>query len=383
MIAPCFPNSKIVKAAGRAACILTLCLMPALQANAQTSNDQQSTSAAAGDTAKPPKADAQMQKVLDAMAASGAKPIETLTPEEARKQPTPANAVAAVMEKEGITTDSLPESKVKTQDRTIPGPAGEIPVRVYTPPTGEAPFPVLVYYHGGGWVIANLDVYDSSPRALALAAKCVVVSVHYRQAPEHKFPAAVEDAYAAYEWVLKNAKEVGGAPEKVSVAGESAGGNLATVVSMIAREKNAQLPKHQLLVYPVTQYGDFDTESYKENAQAKPLNKAMMQWFWKHYLSSPAVGEKPHASPLKAETSALKGLPPATVILAEIDPLRSEGEAYAKKLKEAGVDVTVKSYDGVVHEFFGMGAVVDKAKEAVKAAAEGLKTSKQGAKSSD
>lgn len=311
----------------------------------------------------PAKADPAMQKVLDALASLGGKPIETLTPAEARKQPTPADAVKKVLTDMGKST--APEAGVTVKPMTIAGPKGDIPIFVYTP-EGKGPFPVMVYYHGGGFVIADTKTYDASPRALAKLAKAVIVSVDYHQAPEHKFPAAPNDAYAAYEWVLAHAKEINGDPARVAVGGESAGGNLATVVSLMARDKKATLPVMQLLVYPVVN-DDMTTPSYVKNAAAKPLNKPMMAWFFKHYGADPA---NPYALPMKA--ASLKGLPPATVITAEIDPLLSEGKAYADRLKKEGVTVSYKEYAGVTHEFFGMGAVVPKAKDAEQFAADAL-----------
>lgn len=328
-----------------------------------------STLSAAGfaqDAAAAPKLDPQAQQVIDQLQALGPKPITELTPAVARQQPTPADAVKALLDKQGKST--APEAVGNVDNRTIPGKGEEIPVRIYTP-KGEGPFPVLVYYHGGGWVIANLDTYDASARALTNASNSIVVSSHYRQAPEHKFPAAVEDAYTAYQWALANAGKINGDPARVSVAGESAGGNLAAVVSRKARDAKIQIPAHQLLIYPVTNYA-FDTESYKEAANAKPLNAAMMKWFWGHYLKTPADGANPDASPLRAND--LKGLPPATVITAEADPLRSEGKAYADRLREAGVDVEYKNYEGMPHEFFGMTAVLEESKDAVQLAGSDL-----------
>ena len=324
-------------------------------------------------SADAPKPNKEMKEVLSALEALGPKPIETLAPGEARKQPTPADAVKSVLKTKGKSTD--PEPVAKVEDRTIQGPAGEIPVRIYWPNgrRGEA-MPVVHYIHGGGWVIADLDVYDASPRAIANAANAIVVSSHYRQAPEHKFPAAHEDSFAAYQWVLANAESLGGDPQAVAVMGESAGGNMAAAIGMMAKQQNVQMPVHQVLVYPVANYA-FDTASYQENANAKPLGKAGMQWFFKHYLRSEKDGENPLVSLLKAKD--LSGLPPATVITAAIDPLRSEGKAYADKLKAAGVRVDYKNYDGVAHEFFGMGAVVPVAKQAVKQAAGGLGRSVQ------
>lgn len=312
-----------------------------------------------------PKPDPQMQAVLDAHASLKPKPIETLTPQEARTQPSPADAVKALLKKQGKET--APEKVADVDNRSIEGPAGKIKVRIYRP-AGDGPFPVIVYYHGGGWVIADLDTYDATPRALANAANAVVVSSHYRQAPEHKFPAAHEDAFATYRWVLANAAELKVDANRIAVAGESAGGNLAAAVSMMAREKNVRLPVHQLLVYPVADT-TMDTASYQENADAKPLSKAGMEWFAKHAIP-PAEKSNPYLALVRAPD--LRGLPPATIITAQIDPLRSEGQAYAEKLKAAGVAVSYRNYDGVTHEFFGMGAVIDKAKDAVAFAAENL-----------
>jgi acetyl esterase len=322
------------------------------------------TSAWAKDAATPPKADAHMQKVLDAHAALNPKPIETLTPEEARKQPTPADAVKKVLA--DMKKPTAPEPGVTVKTMTIGSGDASFPVHIYTP-EGKGPFPVMVYYHGGGFVIADTGVYDASPRALAKMANAIIVAVDYRRAPEHPFPAAPNDAFAAYQWTLEHAREFNGDPTRVAVGGESAGGNLATVVSMMARDKQAALPVHQLLVYPVVN-DDLNTPSYQRNANAKPLSKAMMAWFFKHYQGDP---KSPYALPMKA--ASLKGLPAATIIAAEIDPLLSEGKAYADKLKKDGVAVSYKEYRGVTHEFFGMGAVVPKAKEAEQFAADALK----------
>ena len=311
----------------------------------------------------------QMQAVLDQLAALHPKPIETCSPAEARVQPSASDAVKALVKKQG--KDATPEAVGKVQNMPIPGPVAPIPVRVYTP-KGAGPFPVLVYWHGGGWVIADLDTYDASCRALCNAATCVVVSCHYRQAPEHPFPAAEEDAVAAYRYVLANAAAMNGDPRRVAVGGESAGGNLAAVVALRARDGMLPAPAHQLLIYPVTDYG-FETPSYNDNANAKPLNKAMMKWFWGHYLKGQlADATNAYTAPLKSKTFA--NLPPATIINADIDPLRDDGKMYADQLKAAGVKVMHKVYPGVTHEFFGMGAVVDTSKEAVMFAAQGLGT---------
>lgn len=324
---------------------------------------------AQGAAATPPPAAPEMQQVLDQLAKLNPKPLETLSATEARKQPSPADAVKRIALKPGAPSPR-PEPVEKIDDYGIPGAAGEIKVRVYTP-KGSGPFPVIVYFHGGGWVIADLDTYDASPRALANAANAVILSAHYRQGPEHKFPAAHQDAFAAYKWALENLKKLNGQPGKIAVSGESAGGNLATAVCLMAREQNVALPVHQLLIYPVTNFA-FDTPSYQENAMAKPLGKAGMQWFFSQ-AATPADAENPFLSPLRAKD--LRGMPPATIITAQIDPLRSEGEAYAKKLQAAGVKTNYRNFDAVTHEFFGMGSVVPQAKEAVQLAAQDLRAS--------
>ncbi len=316
--------------------------------------------------AGPPNA--QMQEVLDAHASLKPKPLTELSAPEARKQPTPADGVMALLKKKGKST--APEAVGKVENRTIDGPAGnKIPIRIYWP-KGEGPFPVALYIHGGGWVIADLDTYDASPRALANLANAVVVSTHYRQGPEHKFPAAHDDTFAAYQWVLKNGKSLKGNTERIAVVGESAGGNMALAVALQARDKKLQMPAGLVLVYPVAGY-DFETTSYKENADAKPLNRDMMKWFFKNYMKSADDAKSPLLVPLA--NADLKGLPPTTVITAEIDPLRSEGQALAEKMKAAGVQVDAKNYNGVTHEFFGMAAVVDEAKQAERQAADAMK----------
>ncbi|MEO6365848.1 MAG: alpha/beta hydrolase fold domain-containing protein [Luteimonas sp.] len=319
--------------------------------------------------ATPPQADAQMQAVLDQLAKLGGKPIETLEPAEARKQPTPADAVKALLQAQA--KPAAPEAVAKVENSTFPGPAGAVPIRIYTPSSDAAgPMPVILYIHGGGWVIADLDTYDASPRALANAAKAIVVSTHYRQGPEHKFPASHDDTLAAYEWLIKNAGKFNGDPKRIALVGESAGGNMAANIAIAARDNHWQAPLHQVLVYPVAD-NDLNSPSYIENANAKPLNKPMIEWFVKHYVGDAAKTADPRIALVKQPS--LANLAPATIILAQIDPLRSDGEKYAEKLRAAGVPVTVQTYDGVTHEFFGMGAVVDKAKQAQQLAGEQLR----------
>jgi acetyl esterase len=318
----------------------------------------------------------QMRAVLDAHKAMGPLPIESLAPECARQIPLADRAAIAVygqhITKKALAPLPLPLGKV--EHKTIPGPGGDLLVRLYTPKGGapEGGWPVLVYFHGGGWVVATLDTYDSSCRALCEGAKCIVMSVHYRQAPEHKWPAAKDDAFAAWEWACANAAGFGGNIANIAVAGESAGGNLAAVVSQMAMVRGAQLPLHQLLIYPVTDLAQgAESASANENADAKPLNKPMLDWFYNYYMPEGADRRNPEISPLHAVK--FEGLPPATVILAEIDPLRSDGEAYAEKLYNAGVPVRLEIFRGVTHEFFGMGAVVAEAAEAVKIASQDLR----------
>jgi len=318
----------------------------------------------------PARADGPMQKVLDELATLGGKPIETLSPEEARQQPTPTDAVKSLLRKDG--KDPSDDMGVKTSDITIPGAAGSIQARIYKPHdhSEDKLHPVVVYFHGGGFVIADLDVYDGGPRGVSKMADVIVVSVHYRQAPEHHFPAAHDDALAAYRWVLENAQTFRGDPQKVAVMGESAGGNLAIGVSMMARDAGLPAPKHQVLVYPVAGV-DMDNESYVENADAKPLNKPMMKWFVKHIFANEADAQDPRINIV--EKANLSGLPSTTVICAEIDPLRTEGESLAEKLEQAGVDVRHKTFNGSTHEFFGMAAVVPDAAAAKTFAAHELK----------
>lgn len=320
----------------------------------------------AGAAATLARSDADMRAVLEQHMALGPRPIETLTPQEARVQPTPADAVRALLERTGRST--APEAVGRVQDRTIPGPGGAIPVRIYTP-AGTGPFPVVVYSHGGGWVIATIDTYDASARALTNAAQAIVVSIEYRKGPENPFPAAHDDAFAAYQWTLQNAASIGGDPMRVAVAGESAGGGLAMSTALMARDRNVRMPVHVLAVYPIAD-GDTESPSYVENAMAKPLNRPMMQWFFRHYLRGAQDAADPRISLVRAD---LRGMPPTTIILAEIDPLRSDGEELAARLRAAGVQADLHMHRGVTHEFFGMGAVVADARTAVGQAAAGLR----------
>jgi acetyl esterase len=242
-------------------------------------------------------------------------------------------------------------------------------VRVYTP-EGSPPFPIVVFFHGGGWVVGTLDTYDPLCRALAAVTPAVVVSVDYRLAPEHRWPAAVEDAYAATEWASRNAAALGGAQHRLAVAGDSAGGNLAAVVALGARDRGGPAIGFQLLVYPVLDAAG-DTASWREYADGYHLTADGMRWYWDHYLGG-ADGAAPDASPLRA--AFVGGLPPALVIGAEYDILRDEGEAYAARLAEAGVDASASRHAGVVHGFVRWRAVTGAAEDALQEAAAALRS---------
>jgi acetyl esterase len=289
--------------------------------------------------------DPQVKAVLDMLAAAGGPPLEQMEVPAAREMYL------------AMRPPTTPPAVARVEDRRIPGGDGaSIAVRVYTPEGGDGPFPGIVYFHGGGWVIGDLETHDDWCRTLARGAGAVVVAVAYRLAPEIRFPAAAEDCFAAARWVAANAKDLGVDPARLAVAGDSAGGNLAAVVAQLARDRGGPRLAFQLLLCPVTDYG-FETGSYRDNADGYLLTKNGMVWFWHHYLADPAVeGRDPRASPLRAKS--LAGLPPAHVVTAEYDVLRDEGEAYAAKLRDAGVAVTVERYDGQIHNFFTMGHVV-------------------------
>lgn len=301
-------------------------------------------------------------------------PLEKLSVSNARNTPTLNNAVAEQMAEHlsaramGVVKPS-PEPVGAIEHILIPAFDGQMLARVYYPNKPEehaGDHPVVVYFHGGGWVIANLDTYDASCRALCNTLDAVVVSVAYRQAPEHPFPAATEDAYFALQWVLQNASSLHGNPAQVLVAGESAGGNLATVACLLSKERKAREPVGQLLIYPVVD-ATVQRQSYADNIDTVPLNAAMMEWFFKHYLQDDALRSNPLVSPYLADVT---GLPPAFVLTAEFDPLRDEGRDYAKKLQQAGVSTEHHDVLGVVHEFFGLSGVVKPAKDSLKQVAD-------------
>jgi acetyl esterase/lipase len=310
--------------------------------------------------------DPDMVDVISSYEALGGEPIETLSAADAREQPTPADAVEQVLEDRDLST--APESMSDVQDIEVMGAAGTIPARAYVPSEGTAPYPLIVYYHGGGFVLATLDTYDASARALANATGAIVVSVEYRKAPENKFPAAHDDAYASYLWIVDNAESFEADAARVAVAGESAGGNLAASVTIRARDEGMPLPVHQLLVYPVAS-GDTTSDSYRENAMAEPLNRAMMDWFFAQYLPDSDDASDPRIDLVNAN---LEKLPPTTIINAEVDPLLDDGEELADELEDAGVMVEQRTFPGVTHEFFGMKAVLPEAQAALDFAADRL-----------
>ena len=308
----------------------------------------------------------EMQVVIEKLISLGGKPIETLTAPEARMQPNPTDAVMAVMRDNNMTA---PAAQCDTMGKDIPVTGGTTHVRIYTPKQGKAPYPVIVYYHGGGWVIANINVYNGGAQGLCEQVGAVLVSVEYPMGPERKFPAAHNVSFDAYQWVLKNFAELKGDSSKLAVVGESAGGNLAANMSMMARDKKIQMPLYQVLVYPIAN-NDVKSESYVKFAAAKPLSKPMMEWFFKNELSSAAQAADPRISLVKAN---LAGMPKTLIIGAEIDPLQSEGKMLSDKLSAAGVETDYQLFPGVTHEFFGMASVVPQAKEAQALAARKLK----------
>jgi acetyl esterase len=301
----------------------------------------------------------EIRALLDRQAASGRPPLHRQSVTQAR----------AFHTEDAAPLNGEPVPVAAVADRAVPGPGGDLPVRVYTP-EGEPPFPIVVFFHGGGWVVGTLDTYDPLCRALAAAVPAVVVSVDYRLAPEHRWPAAVEDAYAATLWASRHAAELGGAQHRLAVAGDSAGGNLAAVVALGARDRGGPAIAFQLLVYPALDAAG-DTGSWREYADGFYLTAAGMRWYWDHYLGG-ADGAAPDASPLRA--AFLGGLPPALVVTADHDVLRDEGEAYAARLREAGVAADVRRVEGVVHGFFRWRAVTGAADAALQEAAAALRS---------
>lgn len=305
--------------------------------------------------------DPQLKGLLDAMAAQPDAPkISDQTPEMGRAM---YLGMSQMLEPQNIEIGAI-------ENRNIPGPAGEIPVRIYTPlNAASGPLPVIVFFHGGGWVIGDLDTHDALCRTLSNETGAKVIAVHYRLAPEHKFPAAVEDCDAAVKWVSANAASLGVDANRIAVAGDSAGGNLSAVVSQLSLPADAPSIRFQLLIYPAVD-ANANTPSYVENGEGYFLEKSTMDWFFGHYASG-ADANDTRLSPLRANSFA--GLPAAYVVTAGYDPLRDEGKLYADALSAAGVAVEYVNYPGMAHGFFNMQGVLDTSREAVKAAAVAVK----------
>lgn len=287
---------------------------------------------------------------LQQLAAAGLPPTSTLSPQEARANARRRRALQTL----------APDPVAHVENRQVPVQDGEIGVRIYHPlGAAEGLKPLLVYFHGGGFVQGDLDSVDAMCRVLANGAGAVVVSVDYRLAPEFPFPTAVEDAYAATRWAAEHAAELGADASRLAVAGDSAGGNLATVMCLLARERGGPAIRFQSLHYPITDLSS-ESASYESLSDGYGLSREDMRWFGRHYLPNTADRQHPYVSPLRAES--LSGLPPALVITAELDPLRDEAEAYAERLRAAGVPVTLRRYPGMIHGFLNMLANLDDAR---------------------
>ncbi|MGW0334167.1 alpha/beta hydrolase [Streptomyces sp. NPDC003011] len=311
--------------------------------------------------------DPQVQALRTRMMGEDARPLYAQSVDEARKADLDAIRAAG----------GQPEPVARVHELRIPGfpetetdGDSEIELRVYRP-EGPGPFPVLVYFFGGGWTLGSLDTSDGVCRTLTNAVPCVTVSVGYRLAPEHKFPTAVEDCHAAVRWVAEHGTQLGADSSRLAVGGDSAGGNLAAAVTLLLRDRGGPAPSGQLLVYPNTDYGS-DTPSMRENTDPVFFNEKSVDWYWRNYLASPQDGTNPLASPLRAES--LAGLPPALVVTAEFDPLRDQGEQYAARLEEAGVPVRLSRYPGMIHGFFTMSGTLDASRQALAQAAAYLRT---------
>jgi len=303
----------------------------------------------------------QVAAMREARIRDGAPPLYTLSLAEAR-----AADLASIQEDGGEV-----EPVYEVFDLAVPGPDTDIPIRVYRPQATEVEqLPVLVYFFGGGWVLGSVETSDGVCRTLANAVPCLVVTVGYRLAPENPFPAAVHDCHEATRWIAEHAADLGGDPGRLAVAGDSAGGNLAAAVTLLARRDGGPALTAQVLVYPNTAHHG-DTESMRDNDDSALFNRQSVAWYWSHYLADPDDGKNPLVSPLLADDHS--GLPPALVITAEYDPLRDEGEQYAERLAESGVDVTASRYDGMVHGFFTMAGILDDSRTALTQVADYLR----------
>ena len=315
-----------------------------------------------------PDIDPQMLAVIERLGAYEQPPFTEMTPFQVRNGKLPAEAVASLLMRTGLPPA---RPQVDVGHRILPVSTDDgVLVRTYTPlRAGSGPFPVVVYYHGGGWVIADLDTYEPSARALAEKTGAIVVSVAYRQAPDVTYPAFHEDSYAAYDWVTKNAATIGGDPDRIATAGESAGGNLAVAVALMAQERGGRVPDAVVSVYPIAD-GDVESESYREHADAVPLSRGFMEWFFNYATPDWRTEDYEYVNLTARDYD---GFPPTTIVNAEIDPLLSDGEELAARMEGDGVDVVREVYPGVTHEFFGMAAVLEQAVNAQQLAVDRLK----------
>jgi acetyl esterase len=296
------------------------------------------------------KLDVQTIAVLKQISKANGAPLTSLTPEQARKD---------FLEKSWLGT---PLKNVKSKNLIIEDSGNKVPIRIYTP-EGKPPFPILIFFHGGGFVLGNLDEFDALCTFLANGASCVVVSVDYRLAPEYKHPAAVEDALTAVNWIAKNAGEIGGDETKVAVAGDSAGANLAVISSMLARDKSFPALIYQVLICPWLDLSSTNTDSYKYFGDGLWLSKANIYWYRNHYLENEDQAKSYLVSPMLAEK--LNGLPPTLIIAAEYDVLRDEGKIFADRLSAKGIQVQYNCYNGMLHDFVTVPGLFDKAKDAI------------------
>ncbi len=281
--------------------------------------------------------DPQVEVLIAEMIEAGAKPMDQMTVQEAR-----------LGGWDTIALQGQPEEVAHIEHRFVPTPTADIPVRIYYP-DGQGPFPALVYFHGSGWVVLNIEICDPTSRIMANRTGCAIIAVNYQKAPEHKFPTAVEDAWASLNWTVEHAEDLNVDPQRLGVMGDSAGGNLAAVTAIRARDQGGPDLNCQVLVYPVTD-ADIDKPSYHANAEGYLLQRSSMKAFYDYYLNNPDESNDPWVSPLHAKD--LSHLPPALVITAEYDPLLDDGRLYAEKLKAAGVETVYSEYAGMVHGFF-------------------------------
>jgi acetyl esterase/lipase len=295
--------------------------------------------------------DPQAQSLLEAMKAARQPPLFTLPAPDARRA-----------RRRQLVVDPPRVEIVKVEDDLVPGPLGGIPLRWYWPSPKDG-LPVTLYFHGGGWTVDDLDTHDHLCRRLASRSQAVVVSVAYRRGPEHPYPAAVDDAYAATQWVLAVGRERGVDPTRLAVAGDSAGGNLATVVALLCRDRRGPAVRFQALAYPVTDHWQAGRASYEQYAEGYTLSRDFMKWAFEHYLPDGFDRADPYVFPLRA--ADLSGLPPALIVTAEFDPLRDEGHAYAERLRAAGVAVEYVHLEDQLHGFLLQEAIVDRARQAV------------------